>query len=163
MVEYLAFPRMQRLDHLLAARAQRLGRAIKIQAVPRLVLHLGKQDRLAAQRRSPRDPIALGKHADNLAVRVLADLSCQRPAVSLGHPVLRLDEFVRCHPRFERFEQLRVFEILDLCGLLKLGRVHESGCSTEARCFKSMQPGALLGAAGLLPRSYQPGPPGGPM
>ena len=49
MVEYLAVPRMQRLDHLVAAGAERLRRGIEIEAVAALVLHLGEQHRLAAQ------------------------------------------------------------------------------------------------------------------
>ncbi len=40
---------MQRLHHLLAARAQCLGRAVEVEAVAALVLDLREQDRLAAQ------------------------------------------------------------------------------------------------------------------
>ena len=120
---------MQRLDHLLAARAERLRSAVKVQAVPCLVLHLGEQDRLAPERRRARDPIAFGEHADNLRMRMLADLPRQRPPIGLGHPVLGLDELVRGDPRLERLDQLRVFEILDLRRLLKLGRVHGVRCS----------------------------------
>jgi hypothetical protein len=46
--------------------------------------------------------------------------------VRLGHPVLGLDELVIRDPRLERFEELRILEILDLGRLLKLGRVHVS-------------------------------------
>ena len=94
----------------------------------RLVLHLGEQDRLAPQRRRAGDPIAFGKHADDLAMRMLADLPRQGPSIGLGHPVLGLDELVRCHPRFKGGEQLRVFrgaDRLDLgAGLAEIGRVH---------------------------------------
>jgi hypothetical protein len=41
-----------------------------------------------------RDPVAFGQHADDLAVRVLADLAHQGLAVGLGHPVLRFDAAV---------------------------------------------------------------------
>jgi hypothetical protein len=58
--------------------------------MPGLVLHLGQQDRLALERRRPRDPIAFGQLTDDLRVRVLADLADQRPAIALRHPVLRL-------------------------------------------------------------------------
>ena len=112
--EYLALPLMQRLDHLLAAGAERLRRAIKVEAVPGLVLHLGEQDRLAPKRRRAADPIAFGKHADDLAMRMLADLPGQRPPIGLGHPILGLDELVRRDPRLERFEELGVLEVLDL-------------------------------------------------
>ena len=60
------FAAVQCLNHLLAARAERLGGAIKIEPVPRLVLHLGEQDRLAPERRRAGNPIAFRKHADDL-------------------------------------------------------------------------------------------------
>ncbi len=41
-----------------------------------------------------RDPVAFRQHADDFAVRVLADLAHQGLAVGLGHPVLRLDAAV---------------------------------------------------------------------
>ncbi len=59
-----------------------------------LVLHLGQQDRLAAQRGRAGDPVALGLHADDLGVRVLGHLADQRGAVLLRHPVARLDPVV---------------------------------------------------------------------
>jgi hypothetical protein len=74
---------------------QRLGGAVEVEAVPGLVLHLGQQDRLALQRRGAGDPVALGQLADDLGMRVLADLADQRLAIALGHPVLRLDLFAR--------------------------------------------------------------------
>src|SRR6476469_7461092 len=65
-------------------------------------------------------------------MRMLADLPRQRPAVSLRHPVLRLDELIRRDARFERLEQFRVLKILDLGRLLKFGRVHGVRCSSCA-------------------------------
>jgi hypothetical protein len=59
-----------------------------------LVLHLGEQDRLAAQRRGTGDPVALGLHTDDLGVGVLGDLADQGLAVLLRHPVARLDPVV---------------------------------------------------------------------
>jgi hypothetical protein len=80
-----------RLTPSVAAHAERLDGAVEIEPMPRLVLHLGEQDRLALQRRRPRDPVALGKLADDLGMRVLADLADQRLAIALGHPLLGLD------------------------------------------------------------------------
>ena len=62
--------------------------------MPGLVLHLGQQDRLAAQAGRGEQPVALGLHADDLRVRVLGDLADQRLPVALGHPVARLDPVV---------------------------------------------------------------------
>jgi hypothetical protein len=59
-----------------------------------LVLDLGHQDRLAAQRRRAADPVALGLHADDLRMRVLGDLPDQGLAVPLRHRVPRLDPAV---------------------------------------------------------------------
>ena len=87
----LGLAAVQRIEHLVAARAQRFGGRIEIQAVAAFVLHLGQQDGLALERGRARNPVALGQHADDFAVGVLADLAHQGLAVGLGHPVLRLD------------------------------------------------------------------------
>ncbi len=84
---------VQCVDQVVARHAERLGRRVQVHAVAALVLHLREQDGLALERRRARDPVALGQHADDLAVRVLADLTDQRLAVALRHPVLRFDEF----------------------------------------------------------------------
>jgi len=55
------------------------------------VLHFGNQNGFAFQAGGAADPVALGQHADDFAVGVLADLSYQRFAVVLGHPIARLD------------------------------------------------------------------------
>ncbi len=81
------------------------------------VLDLGKENGLATERRGARDPVSLGQHADDLAVRMLADLPHQRLAVGFRHPVLGFDELVGCHPRFEGLDQLGVlgrFDWLDV-------------------------------------------------
>ena len=82
---------MQGADHLVARGAERLGRRVQVQAVAALVLDLRQQDRLALEARCPRDPVALGQHADHLGVRVLGDLADQGAPVGVRHPVLRLD------------------------------------------------------------------------
>ena len=56
-----------------------------------LVLHLGNQNRFALEARGAADPVALGQHADNFTVGVLADLAHQSFAVSVGHPIFGLD------------------------------------------------------------------------
>ena len=108
---------MQPLQHLVAAGAQRLGGGVKVEAVAALVLHLGDQDGLALEARRARDPVALGQHADDLAVRVLADLAHQRPPVGVRHPVLRLDAAVGVDAVVEALLQLRFLDRAQ-CGLV---------------------------------------------
>src|SRR3712207_2792604 len=55
---------------------------------------LFRSDRLASQARRGQQPVALRLHPDDLGVRVLGDLSDERLAVALGHPVARLDAVV---------------------------------------------------------------------
>ena len=93
---------MERVEQLVARGAERLGGGIEVEAVAGLVLHLGEQDRLPLQRRRAADPVALGQHADDLGVRVLADLAHQRLAVVVGHPVLGLDEVAGVDAGVER-------------------------------------------------------------
>ena len=100
---------MQRLDHLIARRAERFGGRIEIKPVPAFILHLGQQDRFAAQVRRARNPIALRQHADDFAVRVLRHLPHQRLAIRLRHPILRLDELIVGDARFERGDQRGIF------------------------------------------------------
>jgi hypothetical protein len=57
----------------------------------RLVLHLGEQDGLALQGRGAGDPVALRLHADDLGMGMLGDLADQGLAISLRHPLLRLN------------------------------------------------------------------------
>ena len=71
--------------------------------MPGLVLHLGHQDRLAAQAGRAGDPVALGLHADDLRVPVLGDLPDQGLAIALGHPVPRLDPLFVCDQGVELF------------------------------------------------------------
>ena len=110
----LGAARVQRVQHLVAAGAERLCGAVQIEAMPRLVLHLGDENRLALQARRAADPVALGQHADDLAVRVLADLAHQRLAVGLGHPVLRFDAAVVIDALVELRHQFGRFG--DRCG-----------------------------------------------
>ena len=107
------------------ANPERLRGTIKILAMTGLILNLGEQDRLAPQGRRARDPVALGQHADNFAVGVLADLADQRTAVGLGHSVLDLDKLVRCNARLECSEKCRIFGYRYRGNILgHLGRVH---------------------------------------
>ena len=92
---------VQQVEQLVAVDAERLGGGVEVEPVAGLVLHLGHQDRLAAQAGRPGDPVALGLHADDLGVRVLGDLADQRLAVALGHPVARLDPLVGGDQRVE--------------------------------------------------------------
>ena len=82
---------MQELREFVASYPECFGSAVEVKAVPRLVLHLGKQDRLALQRGRAGDPVALGQLSDDLGMGMLADLADQRLAVALGHPLLGLD------------------------------------------------------------------------
>ncbi|CAM2148529.1 hypothetical protein PT2222_200004 [Paraburkholderia tropica] len=97
----LGLARVQGVDQLVARDAERFRRAIEIEAVARLVLHLGEQDRLALQTRRARNPVAFRQHAHDFRVRVLRDLAHQRLAVGIGHPVLRLDLAVGGHDGVE--------------------------------------------------------------
>jgi hypothetical protein len=56
----LLLARVQQVEQLVAVRAERLGGAVEVEPVAGLVLHLGHQDGLAAQRRRRGDPVALG-------------------------------------------------------------------------------------------------------
>ena len=99
---------VQQVEQLVAVGAERLGGAVEVEPVPGLVLHLGDEDALAAQRRRAGDPVALGLHADDLGVRVLGDLAHQRLAVALRHPVARLDPAVGVDPRLELLLERRL-------------------------------------------------------
>jgi hypothetical protein len=68
---------VQLVEQLVAAGAERLRGAVQVEAVAGLVLHLGHQDRLAAQGRRARDPVRLRLHADDFRVRVLRHLADQ--------------------------------------------------------------------------------------
>ena len=56
-----------------------------------LVLNFRNQDGFPFERGCPADPVAFRLHADDFAVSMLADLTHQRLAVGIGHPVLRLN------------------------------------------------------------------------
>src|SRR5579884_423752 len=74
---------------------------IEIQSVTSLILHLGEQDRLATQRRSTRDPIALRLHANDLGMRMLGDLAKHGFAITIGHPVPRFKPLVALYGALE--------------------------------------------------------------
>jgi len=75
---------------LIATGAQRFSGTVQIQTMPAFVLHLGNQNGFALQAWRPTDPIALGQHAHNFAVRVLANLANQSFAISVWHPIAGL-------------------------------------------------------------------------
>jgi hypothetical protein len=52
------------------------------------------------------DPVALGQHADDFRMRVLADLADQRAAIAFRHRVVGLDLFLAVDPRLEGCEKL---------------------------------------------------------
>ena len=114
MLEYFALPDSRSADHLVARYAERLGSAVKVQTVPGLVLNLGQQDRLAFQRRRPRQPVALGLHADDLGMRVLRNLANERAPIGLRHPVLGFDLFFGVDARLKCLELLGRFRALRL-------------------------------------------------
>jgi len=112
---------VQHVEQLVAADPQGLGRGVEVEPVTRLVLHLGHQDRFAAQAGCAGDPVALGLHADDLGVCVLGDLADQRLAVSLGHPVARLDPLVGVDQLLEGPDR----------GQLRCAHTPQSSCSYD--------------------------------
>ncbi len=68
------------------------------------------QDGLALEAGRAADPVAFGQHADDFAVRMLADLAHQRLAVAVGHPVLRLDLAVGVDLRVKARLRFRVLQ-----------------------------------------------------
>ena len=115
------FAAVQVGQHLVAPGAQGFGGAVQVQAVAAFVLHLGNQNRLAFQAGRAADPVAFGQHADDFAVRVLADLAHQGFAVGLGHPVLRLDLAVGIDAGVKAGLCLGVFQRGNGCCLLLAG------------------------------------------
>ena len=59
--------------------------------LPGFILHFRQQNRFAPKGRRASDPVAFRQHADDFGVRVLANLTDQRLAVGIRHPVLRFD------------------------------------------------------------------------
>ena len=103
------FAAVQGVQHLGATGAQRLSGAVQVQAVAAFVLHLGNQNGFALEAGCAADPVALGQHAHNLAVRVLADLSHQGLSIPVWHPVLRLNLAISVDLFVKADLRLRVF------------------------------------------------------
>ena len=87
----LRLPGEQVLDHRLARLAEVLGDPVQELRVTDLVLDLGRQGELPAQRRRAQDPVALGEDAHQLGVGVHLDEPEHGAPVLVGHPVGRLD------------------------------------------------------------------------
>ena len=117
-------PLEQLRDELLARDVQRLGGGIEIEPMPALVLDLGEERRLAAQRRRPGDPVALGQHADDLGMGVLRDLPHEEAAISLRHPVVRLDLLLGVDAGLEARLALRILGRADRLAGVEGLRVH---------------------------------------
>mgnify|MGYP000001566699 CR=1 FL=1 len=64
------------------------------QAMPAFILDFGQQNGFALEAGGATDPVAFRQHANDFRMCVLTDLAYQRLAVSIGHPVARLDFFV---------------------------------------------------------------------
>ena len=81
-------------QHLVPGDPKSFRSRVEVESMACFVLHLGQQDGLALQGRRPGNPVSFRQHPDNFAVGVLADLTDQRLAVSVGHPVFGLDLFL---------------------------------------------------------------------
>ena len=79
------------VDEFLAGDVQGFGGGVEVEAVAGFVLHFGEQGGLAAEAGGAGDPVALGQHADDFGVGVLADLADQGAAIGGGHPVVGFD------------------------------------------------------------------------
>ena len=62
---------------------------------------VGLVDAVDGQRRRTGDPVTLRQHADDLRMRMLADLADQRAAIRLRHPVVRLDPLLGVDTRLK--------------------------------------------------------------
>src|SRR5918999_2325742 len=91
----------QVVEHLLPALAQVLGHPVQDLSVARLVLDLGREGELPAERRGPGDPLPFGQAAHHLRVGVHLDELEERLAILVGHPVPRLDLLAGVDAGFE--------------------------------------------------------------
>ncbi len=151
----------EHLGQLAPGGAERLARGVEVEPVPGLVLHLGQQDRLAAQRRRPGDPVALGLHPDDLGVGVLGDLADQRLAVLLRHPVARLDPLVARDGLVELRLQLGVGEghpVLRTCLLTDRSGISLPHMGDSTPLLESYANGAGSAPPTRAPRSSTPPP-----
>ena len=81
----------QVVEHRLARLAEVLGDPVQQLGVPDLVLDLGGQGELAAERRRSHQPLALGEDAHELGVRVHLDEAQDGGPILVGHRVGRFD------------------------------------------------------------------------
>ena len=108
----LRFASEQVLEHRLARLAEILRDAVEELGVADLVLDLGRQGELPAQRRRPHDPFPLREHAHQLAVGVHLDEAEHALAIFVGHPVGRLHLAAGEDVLLEVAESLVVREVL---------------------------------------------------
>ena len=102
----------QVVEHRLARLAEVLGDAVEQLGVADLVLDLGRQGELPAERRRAHEPLALGQDAHQLAVGVHLDEAQDRGPVLVGHPVGRLDLAAAGDVRLERRVALVVGQVV---------------------------------------------------
>ena len=148
---------VQGVQHLVAAGSQGFSGAVEVKPVAAFVLYFGNQDGLALEARCAADPVALGLHANDFRMRVLADLSHQSFAVGLGHPVLRLDLAVCVHHRIKarlpprlssRYIRLKVSP--KMTWQASYGRIgligNVQGLGVHARLWRETSPGVVADA-----------------
>ena len=81
--------------------------------MPTFVLNLGQKCQLAAQRRGAGDPVALGQHADNFRMGMLANLPDQRLAIGSRHRIVGFDFLFAIDARLKCRQKL--FGFLGCC------------------------------------------------
>ena len=94
----------QVVEHRLARFAQVLRHPVQQLRVPDLVLDLGRQGELAAERRRPHQPLALGEDAHELGVGVHLHETQDRGPVFVGHGVRGFHRPARREVRLEALE-----------------------------------------------------------
>ncbi len=108
----LGLARQQVIEHRLARLAQVLRHAIEQLRMPDLVLDLGGQGQLAAERRGTHQPLSLREHAHQLGVGVHLDEPQHSQPVLVRHPVGGFDLQAGRDVGFEQRVPLVVRQVL---------------------------------------------------